>query len=141
MYNATLTLTGISIVILVIVFACSPNVSIKTAQYASNGQKLYATHCQNCHGTKGEGLGTLYPPLTDSEFLSKNRSQLATIIKYGMNDTIVISGNTFVGPMPGIPSLTDIDIAYILSYVTTTFGNETEIFSEQEVRNNLSVFQ
>ncbi|SJN39015.1 hypothetical protein FM107_09920 [Sphingobacterium sp. JB170] len=58
-----------------------------------------------------------------------------------MNDTIVISGNTFVGPMPGIPSLTDIDIAYILSYVTTTFGNETEIFSEQEVRNNLSVFQ
>ena len=139
MRNTNLTLLGISLIVIAIVFACKPNVSIKTAQYAANGQKLYAAHCLNCHGAKGEGLGKLYPPLTDTAFLSINRAKLASIIKNGMNETINVDGTTYVGPMPGVPSLTEIDIAYILTYVTTTFGEDTEIFSEQEVRNSLSV--
>ncbi|HIX55368.1 MAG TPA: c-type cytochrome, partial [Candidatus Sphingobacterium stercoripullorum] len=67
-------------------------VSIKTAQYAVNGQKLYIQHCENCHGSKGEGLGKLYPPLTDSLFFSEYRSALPCIIKNGMNSPIVIHG-------------------------------------------------
>ncbi len=139
MHNTKFTITGITIVVLAIVFACQPKLSIKTAQYATNGQKLYITHCQNCHGAKGDGLGTLYPPLTDTAYLSKNRAKLPRIIKYGMNETILVGGHEYTGPMPPLPSLTEIDIAYILTYVTTKFGQDTEIYSEQEVRKGLSI--
>src|SRR5690606_34161889 len=138
MQNTSSVLAIICVTIIIIVFACQPNVSIKTAQYAVNGQKLYATHCQNCHGSKGEGLGTLYPPLTDTTYINTNRARLACIIKNGMNETITVDGESFTGPMPSITSLTKIEIAYILTYITTSFAGNTEIFSQEEVSKSLS---
>ncbi|MGJ1433550.1 c-type cytochrome [Sphingobacterium spiritivorum] len=117
--------------------ACQPNVSIQTAQYAVNGQKLYTTHCQNCHGAKGEGLGKLYPPLTDAKYFQDNRNILPCIIKNGISGPIEINGETFNEKMPGVPELTEVDIAYILTYITTTFAQETEKYSQEEVRTNL----
>jgi len=120
-----------------LVFSCRPNLSIETAQYAVNGQKRYAAHCQNCHGAKGEGLGRLYPPLTDSAYLNANRSELACIVKNGMSGTIQVSGETYDGQMPANPDLTDVDMAYILTYVTTTFGNSTVTYTTDEVKTGL----
>ena len=118
--------------------SCHSNLDIKTAQYAVNGQKLYTTHCQNCHGAKGEGLGKLYPPLTDANFLKQNRAQLSRIIKHGMEGEIVVNGQSFNQKMPANPRLSNMDIAYILTYVTTHFGDNTEIYAEDEVIKNLT---
>ncbi len=123
--------------ILSLLHACQPNVSIKTAQYAVNGQKLYKTHCENCHGSKGEGLGKLYPPLTDTLFLKENRGQLANIVKNGIEGPMTVNGEHFNEKMPGVPQLSDVDIAYILTYVTTTFGKQTEKYSLEEVKASL----
>ena len=113
------------------------NLNIQTAQYAVNGQKLYKNHCQNCHGAKGEGLGKLYPPLTDQKFLTENRDKLACIIKNGLQGEIIINGEKYNQSMPAISNLTDVDIAYILTYVTTHFGNSDSTFTQEEVKNNL----
>lgn len=121
----------------ILIISCQPNVSIETAQYAVNGQKLYITHCQNCHGAKGEGLGALYPPLTDSTYLRKNRAQLAHMVKYGMQGPIEVNGKTYDGIMPGIKELSNVEIAYILTYVTTTFGNDTETYTQEEVLHSI----
>lgn len=129
---------GTLIGVLITVQACQPNVSIETAQYAVNGQKLYTTHCQNCHGAKGEGLGQLYPPLTDSIFLNKHRNQLACIVKNGMKGSIEVSGKKFDNEMPGIPQLNNVEIAYILTYVTTTFGNSTTTYTQEEVAKSIA---
>lgn len=137
MRNTIFSLAGISIFFGMLIFSCQPNVSIETAQYAVNGQKLYVTHCQSCHGSKGEGLGMLYPPLTDTAYLQRNRGKLACIVKNGMTDPIEINGKTYEGNMPGNPRLTNIDIAYILTYITTTFGNSTETYTQEEVKNSL----
>lgn len=122
---------------LILALSCQSNVSIQTAQYAVNGHKLYITHCQNCHGAKGEGLGKLYPPLTDHQYLSDNRQALPSIIKKGMKGEITINGQLYDEIMPANPSLTDIEIAYILTYITTHFGNSTETYSLEEVNENL----
>lgn len=119
------------------ILACQPNVSIKTAQYAVNGQKLYGIHCQNCHGGKGEGLGKLYPPLTDQVFLKENKDRLACIIKYGSNQKLTVNGQVYETAMPAQQQLTDIDIAYILTYITTRFGNETEAFELEYIQKTL----
>jgi len=139
MINRAHTLSIISILfsVLMIVFSCQPNVSIETAQYAVNGQKLYVAHCKNCHGAKGEGLGNLYPPLTDTNFLNQNRDKLACIVKNGLSGSIEVSGKIYDTEMPGIPELTPVDIAYILTYVTTSFGNSTTTYTQEEVKKSL----
>lgn len=121
-----------------LLFACQGEDTIRTAQYITNGHKLYVTHCQNCHGAKGEGLGRLYPPLTDSEYLEQHRQQLPAVLRHGMSGEITVQGVLFDTEMPPNPQLTNLDIAYILTYVTNTFGNKSGIYSLEEVEENLS---
>ncbi|MFD1768962.1 c-type cytochrome [Sphingobacterium suaedae] len=137
MSNTLWSLSIIGILCIIIGYSCQPNVSIETAQYAANGKKLYGIHCQNCHGASGEGLGALYPPLTDTIYLKDNRSILACIVKNGLNAPVVVQGQTFEGTMPGVPQLTPVEIAYILTYVTTRFGNSTETYTQEEVNRAL----
>ncbi|MBD1432518.1 cytochrome c [Sphingobacterium sp. DN00404] len=138
MRNTIFSLIAISMLIGMLILSCQPHVSIETAQYAINGQKLYVTHCQSCHGAKGEGLGMLYPPLTDTTYLQKNRSKLACIVKNGMTGPVEVNGKIFEGDMPANAELTNVDIAYILTYITTTFGNNTETYTQEEVKKSLA---
>ena len=118
--------------------SCQSEQTIRTAQYAVNGQKLYVAHCQNCHGAKGEGLGGLYPPLTDSTYLVDHRKQLACIVKNGMSGPIEIHGKQFDTEMPPNPQLTPIEIAYVLTYIGNSFGNEMGIFTHEEIQESLA---
>jgi len=118
-------------------FSCTNEMSVETKQYATIGQKLYDSHCQNCHGNNGEGLGSLYPPLRDSVFLNQNRSLLACIIKNGMNGPIQVAGVAYNQQMPAFPQLSSLDIAYLLTYVTTYFGNSKTHFKQAEVEEFL----
>lgn len=128
---------GMLIISLSYLSSCHSNLTIETAQYAVNGQKLYTTHCQNCHGGKGEGLGKLYPPLTDINYLKANREKLSCIIKNGLNEDVIVNGIHFSQAMPANPTLTDTDIAYILTYITTHFGDSETIYSTKEVKEAL----
>lgn len=128
----------VSILVLVtcfqFLFSCQPKYSIETMQYVTNGQKLYTAHCQNCHGANGEGLAKLYPPLTDVDYLNENRKLLPCIVKHGMTGPVEISNVLYNEAMPGIPELTDTDIAYILTYVTVRFGDSMDKFGTNEVK-------
>lgn len=128
---------GLMIIGFIQLSSCHNNVDIKTAQYAVNGQKLYRIHCQNCHGAKGEGLGKLYPPLTDEQYLNSNRSKLACIVKNGLSGEIQVNNEIYNQNMPGNPTLNNIDIAYILTYITTHFGDADSVYSQEEVSRNL----
>ena len=118
--------------------SCQSNISIQTAQYAVNGQKVYKAHCENCHGGKGEGLGTLYPPLTDKNFFAENRKKLACIVRHGLQEEIEVSGQKYDQPMPGNTMLTDLDIAYVLTYITTRFGGIDSTYTHEEVKSALA---
>ncbi|MFZ4862952.1 c-type cytochrome [Sphingobacterium sp. Mn56C] len=125
---------GLVIGILSYLSSCQSNVNIQTAQFAVNGQKLYVAHCQNCHGAKGEGLGKLYPPLTDHDFLEKNRAKLSCIVRNGLSEEIEVSGQKFKETMPANPQLAELEIAYILTYITTNFGKSDSTYSAAEVK-------
>lgn len=115
---------------------CQSEIDIRTAQYSVNGQKVYITHCQNCHGEKGEGLGNLYPPLTDTKFLEKNSQKLACIVKHGTTGELEVAGKKFNNTMP--PSnLSAVDIAYVLTYINTKINKGKEIFPLDEVEKQL----
>lgn len=82
-------------------------------------------------------MGTLYPPLTDLSYLEENREQLACWVKHGLSGEININGVAYDTPMPGTPQLTATDIAYVLTYVTNSFGNAMPLFTIEEVRASL----
>lgn len=123
---------------LYLLFSCQSGLSVETMQYATNGQKVYTTHCQNCHGANGEGLGKLYPPLTDTVFLNVNRDKLACIVKNGMSGEITVNGVKYNQEMPGVPQMNATDIAYVLTYVTTYFGNSKTHFTREEIEKYLA---
>lgn len=132
-----LSMTMLLVIGMQLLFSCQSKYSVETMQYVANGQRVYVAHCQNCHGVKGGGLGKLYPPLTDQQYLKDHRKSLPGIVRYGIKGPMVIHGETYDGIMPGNPSLTDMDIAYVLSYVTVQFGSDTQTFTANEVKKYL----
>jgi len=111
-----------------IVQACQSEQELNYARYFTNGKQVYEQHCQNCHGNDGNGLAKLYPPLTDTLYLKNNKTKLASIIKYGMSETITINGITFSEKMPAESHLTNIDIAAVITYITNSFGNKQGLY-------------
>jgi mono/diheme cytochrome c family protein len=88
------------------------------------GQVLYEKHCSNCHQKNGQGLGRLYPPLALSDFLKNNVDKSMCIMKYGIQGEITVNGQSYNKTMPAIPSLTELEIAEIATYVGNSWGHE-----------------
>ena len=113
--------------------SCNNELELNYQRYFVNGKGLYEKNCQNCHGTKGEGLGKLYPPLTDTLYLTQNRSSLACIIKNGLEGKIAVNHVSYETDMPGNPALADIDIAQIIVYISNSFGNKQGFYDQKQV--------
>lgn len=125
------------IVLASIIFSCQDAGEIKQDVYHVNGRDLYIKHCQNCHGTKGEGFAKLTPPLTDTVFIKENWQKLACFIKKGITDTITVNGQQYEGTMPAFPELYDIDIAQVMVYIGNSFGNKQGMYTPAQVAADL----
>lgn len=123
--------------IAMVINACQSASEIEMAKYMSNGEDIYKARCQNCHGEKGEGLGELAPPLTDTVFLKLNKQKLACYIKNGVNEPMEIHGKTYHEKMPALKDMHDIDIAQVIVYITNSFGNQQGVYTYQQVANDL----
>ncbi|WP_051312735.1 c-type cytochrome [Sporocytophaga myxococcoides] len=102
----------------------------------TTGEKTYQKKCSNCHGKEGEGLKKLIPPLSGSDFLIDKKSELPCIVRNGMNDTIIVNGQKFIGSMPGNNELSDIEITNLVNYINRQWGDHS-YRSVQEIRIEL----
>ncbi len=89
-----------------------------------HGQILYENFCANCHMEDGSGLIGNIPPLAGADFLKNYADQLPCIIRYGVQDTLVVNGQTYTTPMAGIPQLTDIEVTNVINYINHAWGND-----------------
>jgi cytochrome c551 len=115
------TIAGLAIVFFCSACARSPE-AIKEQQYYAQGELLYAARCSNCHQKSGSGLGLLYPPLDKSDYLDRNFEAVVCLIKHGTKGELLINGNRFNKPMPGIPALTPLEIAEVTTYLYNHWG-------------------
>jgi cytochrome c551 len=116
--------------------ACDSQEELKRKQYYIDGQVLYKTHCANCHQENGQGLAGLYPPISGSDFLKKNKDLVLCSMRNGLKDTIVVNGKTYRQPMPANTQLQALDVAEIGTYIYNEWGNEkviTDVKSVQKV--------
>ncbi|HQQ97300.1 MAG TPA: cytochrome c [Cyclobacteriaceae bacterium] len=96
----------------------------KFQQYFVEGEQLYLNNCSNCHHKDGKGLGRIYPPIAGSDYLGRPEAEIICLIKYGIRGEIVVNGTMYHQPMPGVPLLTELEIAEITTYIFNTWGQE-----------------
>jgi len=128
---------GICLLLAILIISCQDEKSLDYKRLYVEGSEIYQSHCQNCHGSKGEGLAALIPPLTDTLALKSHPTSLPCAVKFGLQGKITVSGKQFEGNMPAA-GLTPIQIAQVAIYVSNSFGNKNGFTSEDEVDKTLS---
>jgi len=118
--------------------SCSTK-STKFQQYFAQGQVLYEKNCSNCHQKNGNGLGLVYPPLAVSDFYEKNLDASLCLMKYGTKGELMVNGKSFNKPMPGVPSLTELEIAEIATYISNSWGRQQGIVEINAVTTALNL--
>lgn len=109
------------------------NRDTKFQQYYVKGEQLYIQHCSNCHQKDGRGLGLVYPPLAQSDYMSQDLNQILCLMKYGVAGEIVVNGKAFNKEMKGVFSLTDLEVAEIATYIYNTWENNRGIIDVTDV--------
>jgi len=120
-----------------IFLSCSTK-SAKFQQYYAQGQALYEKNCSNCHQKNGKGLGLVYPPLASSDYFEKNFNISLCLMKYGKQGDIIVNGKSFNKLMPGVPSLTELEIAEIATYIKNSWGSQNGIVEINQVTSALN---
>jgi mono/diheme cytochrome c family protein len=94
---------------------------------AKAGEKVYQTSCMACHQGNGQGVPAAFPPLVDHSvtLLGKEggREYLPKLILYGLMGKVTIKGQNYNGVMTPWAQLTDEQLADVLNYVLTSWGN------------------
>ena len=126
------------IAVVIALTACGTDSSTKLNQYYVQGEKLYSKHCSNCHQSDGSGLGRLYPPLNRSDYMDRNFEDVLCLIRFGKSGELIVNGEQFNQPMPGISTLSDLEIAEIATYIYNSWTHERGIVEVKEANNVLS---
>lgn len=99
---------------------------------ASNGSKVYKIYCLACHQANGKGVQGLNPPLVDTDWVSGDKKRLIGVILNGMQGEKV-DGEVYRNIMAPHNFLSDEDIADVLTYIRTSFGNNYSQITKEEV--------
>ena len=121
-----------------------------TAQMES-GKEIYMKAapggglCYTCHQPNGKGISGQFPPLAGSDWVLGDKERLIKISIHGLMGEIVVNGvkyNNVMAP-PGIPpgSLTDEQIADVLTFIRNEWGNSASAVSPSEVASVRSTVQ
>ncbi|NJM25961.1 MAG: cytochrome c [Bacteroidia bacterium] len=112
--------------------------SPKYTQYYLQGEKLFQTHCSNCHQADGTGLGRLYPPLNKSDYMDDQFADVVCLIRNGKSGEIKVNGAIYNQPMPGVATLTDLEVAEIATYIYNTWTHKRGLIEVTAVSPILS---
>lgn len=119
--------------LLILLAGCGGGSSPKFKLYYRQGESLYAKHCSNCHQKDGSGLGRLYPPLNKSDYMRANFEEVICLIRQGKKGSMIVNGIEYNQPMPGVPALTDLEVAEIATYLYNTWSHARGIIEVREV--------
>jgi cytochrome c oxidase cbb3-type subunit 2 len=109
--------------------ACGP---ARPAVDATPGARLYAVNCSGCHGAAGAGVRGMQPPLAGTPVPNGAPDVLLDWVMYGHRPAALPRG-IYAGVMPQFAFLTDADLAVVLSWVRSSFGNHAGPVTPQMV--------
>jgi mono/diheme cytochrome c family protein len=92
----------------------------------ANGKAVYLRVCFVCHQPTGLGLPGAFPPLAGSSIVTEaDPGKIIRIVLHGLQGPVEVKGATYNSIMPPpVPALTDKEIADVLTYVRSEWGNQ-----------------
>lgn len=99
----------------------------------ANGKTLYLSNCAACHQADGSGLKGAFPPLAKSDYLTGDRNKALEAAMFGLSGPITVNGVDYDGVMPSMGYLEDQQLADVLTYVMSAWGNDGSAVSVNEV--------
>jgi mono/diheme cytochrome c family protein len=104
------------------------------AARATQGKTLYVQHCASCHGQRGNGVGGAFPPLAGSGWVTGEEDTAIRILLHGLQGRIEVDGRAYNNFMPAFGRrLSDNEVAGLLSFIRSSWGNEAEAVSSEDV--------
>ena len=97
------------------------------------GAQIFANNCQACHQANGEGVPDAFPPLAKSDYLNGDKIRAIKTVTGGLEQKLTVNGHEFNGIMPAW-TLSDEDIADVLTYAYNTWGNSGLEVTPDEVK-------
>lgn len=103
------------------------------------GAKIYQQYCSACHQMNGKGASGRFPPLIETDWVTGDKERLIKVLLNGMEGSLKIDDEVYNGVMPQHSFLKDKEIAQVLTYIRSSFGNEASEVSENEVQQQRRV--
>jgi len=98
------------------------------------GKAVYTKYCLVCHQVNGSGVPGMYPPLSNGSWVGKDPKELVTILTKGLNGKVEVNNEVYKSAMPAQAQLTDQEIADLLSYIRSDFGNSFDPVNAELVK-------
>jgi mono/diheme cytochrome c family protein len=132
--TATFSLLGIGVVLITLQSHTIAKVSTSNRDWWHKGKAIYEQTCLPCHQADAGGVPGMNPPLQKSPYVQGPSARLIGIVLEGLNDGVEIDGQTYSNPMPPFSTvLKDQEIADVLSYLRSHFGNKAGPISLSQV--------
>ena len=114
--------------------ATAPAATIAPMKAATSGAAVYNANCSSCHQSNGKGQAGAFPPLAGNAVVTGPADKVIHIVKDGLTGSIKVGVQTYNGQMPAWKgSLKSSDIAAVISYIRSSWGNHAPAVTEKQV--------
>jgi mono/diheme cytochrome c family protein len=98
------------------------------------GKKIYANQCASCHGTRGEGRGRDFPPLAGNQSIQMDSpvNPIRMVLNGGYPPGTLRNPRPY-GMPPFAQDLSDEEVAAVVTYIRTTWGNRGTPITDRDV--------
>lgn len=104
------------------------------ASASAAGAQVYQQNCSSCHQAQGQGEAGVFPPLAKNPVVVGDATKVIHIVKYGLSGPVQVAGKTYNGQMPAWNgTLSDAQIASVISYVRSSWGNSASAVTTAQV--------
>ena len=97
------------------------------------GKRVFMQYCSVCHQLDGKGLAQVFPPLAGADYLMAEKTRSVSVVLHGLSGPITVNGQKYDGVMPPL-SLSDEQVANVLTYVRNSWGNSGAAVAVEEVK-------
>ncbi|MBV8424332.1 MAG: cytochrome c [Candidatus Eremiobacteraeota bacterium] len=124
---------GFIAVVALFAFALHAGTSVVAA--APDGKNIFNTNCSTCHQANGMGSPGVFPPLAgNKDVTAADPSKIIGIVLHGDTQALTVNGKQYNGGMPPWKgTLSNADIAAVLTYVRSSWGNKAPAVTEAQV--------
>lgn len=113
--------------------AAGPPAAAPAAAAVPDGAAIFAQTCQMCHQANGQGIPGSFPPQAGSPFVNGDKTRLIRIVLNGLQGPVTVDGKHYNNVMPPWKMRTDAELAAVITYVRSHFGNNSSAVTPEEV--------